>query len=128
MFLESVVEPEIEKIIVNLKISSPGWDNIPAKILKSCYGYLLTPLCYTFNLSLTQGVFPHELKRARVVPIHKGNSVCEVGNYRPVSVLPIFSKILERIMLIDSYLSLTAMIFSISFNLISGKSIQPILL
>ena len=98
MFLESVVEPEIEKIIVNLKISSPGWDNIPAKIIKSCYGYLLTPLCYTFNLSLTQGVFPHELKRARVVPIHKGNSVSEVGNYRPVSVLPIFSKILERIM------------------------------
>ena len=51
-----------------------------------------------FKLSLQKGCFPEELKIARVTPIYKADDVNEIGNYRPISVLPCFSKILERIM------------------------------
>ena len=49
-------------------------------------------------MSLTHGVFPNELKKARVIPIFKSGDKSEFSNYRPVSVLPLFSKILERLM------------------------------
>ena len=51
-----------------------------------------------FKLSLHKGCFPEELKIARVTPIYKADALNEIGNYRPISVLPWFSKILERIM------------------------------
>ena len=50
------------------------------------------------NLSITKGVFPDELKVARVIPLFKSGDVTSFSNYRPVSVLPLFSKILERLM------------------------------
>jgi hypothetical protein len=48
------------------------------------------------NASMTQGVFPSQLKLAKVCPIHKGDSKTDVSNYRPISLLPIFSKIFEK--------------------------------
>ena len=51
-----------------------------------------------FKLSLQKDCFPEELRIARVTPIHKAGDVKEIGNYRPISALPCFSKILERIM------------------------------
>ena len=56
------------------------------------------PLTYIFNLSFTQGKFPNILKLAKVIPIHKANSKLITSNYRPISVLPVFSKILEKLM------------------------------
>ena len=50
------------------------------------------------NLSITKGIFPSELKIARVIPLFKSGDPTSFSNYRPVSVLPIFSKILERLM------------------------------
>ena len=51
-----------------------------------------------FHSSFNEGIFPKQLKVAKVSPIFKAGNIEEVGNYRPVSVLPIFSKVLERIM------------------------------
>ena len=59
---------------------------------------IVTPLTYVLNLSLSTGVFPSELKLANVIPIYKAGDAQVFTNYRPVSVLPVFSKIFERIM------------------------------
>ena len=53
--------------------------------------------CYTFNHSLQTGIFPDKLKIDKVTPLFKGNGNYELGNYRPISVWPCFSKILEKI-------------------------------
>ena len=51
-----------------------------------------------FQSSFNEVIFPEQLKVAKVSPIFKAGNIEEVGNYRPISVLPIFSKVLERIM------------------------------
>ena len=54
-------------------------------------------LGHIINLSLLAGIFPDCLKLAKVIPIPKGSDATNAGNYRPLSVLPIFSKILEKV-------------------------------
>ena len=51
-----------------------------------------------FKTSLQQGTFPNKLKIAKVTPLSKSGDAENVTNYRPISVLPVFSKIFERIM------------------------------
>ena len=77
---------------------SPGSDDISYNAIKKCFGSLCEPLKYLFNLSIKKGVFPDDLKIARVTPDCKGEDSSNVSNYGPISVLPCFSKILERIM------------------------------
>ena len=98
LLLSPVVEEETVKIIKALKDSSSGWDDISARVVKTTYNSFITPLTYIMNLSLETGIFPAELKIARVIPIFKAGESSIFSNYRPVSVLPLFSKILERIM------------------------------
>ena len=78
---------EIKNIIVSLKNSSSGWDDIHSKVLKRSYNYYIHFLTHIFNLSLTQGIFPQELKLARVIPLYKNEDKMLINNYRPVSVL-----------------------------------------
>ena len=84
---------EISNIIKLLKVSSPGWDDISSKVVKSTSVLYLEPLVHIFNLSLQQGVFPSQLKIAKVIPLFKDGDKSLVNNYRPVSVLHLFSKI-----------------------------------
>ena len=56
-----------------------------------------------FHSSFNEGIFPEQLKVAKVSPIFKVGNIEEIGNYRPISVLPIFSKVLERIMYNGTY-------------------------
>ena len=59
---------------------------------------LKTPLFYICRASLTEGVFPDEMKIAKVSPIFKGSNNLQAENYRPISILRVFSKILEKLM------------------------------
>ena len=77
---------------------SPGFDDISFTVLENCFGALHKPLLHVFSLSIIKGICPDDLKIARVTPVFKGGDDKELGNYRPISVLPCFSKILERIM------------------------------
>ena len=90
---------ELKDAFFSLKINkSPVYDNISFNVVKKCSGVLYKPLLHIFNLSIETGIFPDELKIASVTPIFKGGENWNLGNYRPISVLPCFSKILERIM------------------------------
>ena len=65
---------------------------------KNCFSSLNYPLKYLFGKSIENGVVPDALKIARVSPLFKGGDPTDISNYRPISVLSCFSKILERIM------------------------------
>ena len=86
--MESVCKEEISKIIMYLNDSSPGWDNFRSNVIKDTADLLLLPLTYSLNLFITQGIFPDELKIAKVIPIFKSGDSAQIGNYRRVSVLP----------------------------------------
>ena len=62
------------------------------------FGELCEPLKYLFNLLIAKGIFPDDLKIAKVTPINKVDNSSNVSSYRSISVLPWFSKLLERIM------------------------------
>ena len=79
-----------------------------------------------FKLSLQKRCFPEELKIARVTPIYKADDVNEIGNYRPISVLPCFSKILERIMYnrLFKYLTTNEILHKKQFGFQKGHSTE----
>ena len=89
---------EVRQVISSLKKSSAGWDEIPISIAKKCIANLIEPLTYLINFSFCEGIFPKELKIARVVPIFKAGDPTLITNYRPISVLSFFSKVFEKIM------------------------------
>ncbi|MES9905540.1 MAG: reverse transcriptase family protein, partial [Sedimenticola sp.] len=87
----------IHKQIQQLKASkSTGLDDISAKYLKIVPDIISPILAKIFNLSLRVGIFPSRLKQAKIIPIHKRNSKHDKNNYRPISILPILSKIIEK--------------------------------
>ena len=89
---------ELKDAFYSLKSNkSPGYDDISYNVIKKCFGSLCEPLKYFFNLSIEKGVFQDDLKIARVTPTYRSEGSSDVSNYRPISVLPCFSKILERI-------------------------------
>ena len=95
---KTVNERDILKIIDDLKTkTSSGYDGISTKLLKECKHELLGPLTRLINTSLTTGIFPDALKLARVLPLHKKGENTKFDNYRPISLLPTFSKIYERV-------------------------------
>jgi potassium voltage-gated channel Eag-related subfamily H protein 8 len=55
------------------------------------------PLAHIYNISINSGTFPEKFKIARVKPLYKKGDIYSIQNYRPISILPIFSKILEKL-------------------------------
>ena len=96
--LNHVNTDEIKNIIKMLKKSTIGPDGINSNILKVSYESLLNPLVYSVNLSFNQGIFPDELKLAHITPVYKTGDNSLINNYRPISILSVFSKIYERLM------------------------------
>ena len=93
-----ITENEMLKLILDIPNGkATGCDNIQAKILKLSAPAITNSLGYLLNLSLSSGKFPDDWKFARISPIFKKGSKSEPGNYRPVSVLPVVSKFMERI-------------------------------
>ena len=98
LYMNPIVNEEIVKIIHSFKQNkSTGHDGIGNLIVKRVANEISTPLNIIFNMSISTGIVPDELKVAKVVPIYKKENPEIFSNYRPVSVLPCFSKILERL-------------------------------
>ena len=99
IFLLPCTPTEIIDIANKLANSnSTGLDGFKAKIVKNIISLVATPLSDIFNISFQNGIFPEILKNAKVTPIHKTDDKHLINNYRPISVLPFFSKILEKLM------------------------------
>ena len=98
IYIPDITEIEIRNVVNTLKNSSPGWDEIQPKMFKSFIDLYINPLMTLINMSFKQGVFPAELKIAKVIPIYKTGNKKDISNYRPISVLSFFSKIFEKIM------------------------------
>ena len=76
---------------------SMGHDNINPFLLKLALTYIVEPLTYIYNLSILSNVFPTILKKkAKVIPLPKTNDLSEPHNFRPISILPLLSKPIER--------------------------------
>ena len=73
-----------------------GLDGIPAKLLKDAAQEVAKPIANLINLTFSTGEIPQEWKEAKVTPIFKSGEKDDVNNYRPISVLPLISKIMER--------------------------------
>ena len=119
-----VTEREMENILMHLKDSSSGWDELRPNVMKTIKKSIIFPIMYITNLSFQTGVFPRELKIANVVPILKAGDEMVFTNYRPVSVLPVFSKILERLMYnrLIEYINENKLLYKYQFGFQKGKS------
>ena len=98
-FLSETNPHEINQIIHSLKSSnSTDIYGISIKFIKIASPAIDNILSITWNNSINEGTYPDAMKLAKIIPFHKGGSRYMVSNYRPISLLPIFSKIFEKLM------------------------------
>ncbi len=124
-FLEPVTPQEVNDIIANLDESKANDSyDIPPKLIKMARMTISGPFALIANSSFSLGTFPEKLKFAKITPIHKGKSKLELGNYRPISILPIFSKILEKLMnaRMVKFLNQNGIIFEHQYGFQENKS------
>ena len=102
-FQNSMTQPQATlndffDIVKSLKSKKPNLNDFATDVVKDNAISLATPIVYLFNKSVRECKFPNRLKLARIVPIYKKGSKSDVNNYRPISLLNIFSKIFEKLM------------------------------
>ena len=89
---------EVKQTILSMKNSSAGWDDFPALVAKQSIDSYIEPLTCLINRSFADGIFPNELKLARIVPIFKSGDCAVLSNYRPISILTFFAKVFEKLL------------------------------
>jgi hypothetical protein len=99
-FVTPTDEDEVLKTILSLN-NSKAYDyyNISTEIIKTLANHVKYPIAYLFNESVNEGIFPSLLKFSKVIPVYKNNDSTDPNNYRPISLLPIISKVFESLML-----------------------------
>ena len=89
---------EINKIINSLKNkNSSGYDEITTKIIKISKPFIISPIINICNKMLAQDIYPERLKFSLIRPIYKSGDKSSPSNYRPISLLPAFSKIFGEV-------------------------------
>ena len=125
LFLKPIEQYEILDIVRCMENwKSPGHDDLDSTILKQIIDVIVLPLQYIFNLSFESGKVPKSFKLAKVIPIFKKGQPNEFGNYRPISVLPVLSKILERLFYVRfySYLEKNKILSHVQYGFRTGHS------
>lgn len=93
-----ICSEDVLKILLSIHSGKAcGPDNMSAKIIKECAEELVAPLTILCQMSFDQGVFPSKWKQANVVPIHKSGDRADPKNYRSISLLPLFGRVLEKL-------------------------------
>ena len=98
-FIQPVTPQEINDLVANLDETkvNDSYD-LPVKLIKLVRYTISLSFSLIANSTFEKGIFPEKLKFAKVTSTHKGKSKLELTNYRPISILPIFSKLLEKAM------------------------------
>ena len=88
---------KVEKYLKNIDITkATGTDTIGPRLLKLAAPYISESLTFICNQSIVNSTFPEKWKEGKVTPLHKNGSREDTNNYRPISVLPVVSKLLEK--------------------------------
>ncbi len=123
--IEFTTQQEIIEIMNSLRSgTAAGHDEVPISAVKDSIDLISIPLTHLINLSISSGIFPDLPKIARVIPVYKSGDHKLFQNYRPVSVLPIFSKLFERVIykrLID-YINKHNILFDNQYGFRKGHS------
>ena len=125
--LETVSEKTIQKTINKLKAKkSCGKDGLSTTLLKSVKSELIKPLTVIVNQTLLTGIFPEKLKIGKVVPIYKKDDAQIFNNYRPISLLPAISKIVERVIYdqLYNYFQVNNLFYKSQYGFRSGHSTE----
>ena len=98
----------------------------PVKLLKIASPIIVPYLVNIINISFKTGCFPDAVKLAKVIPIFKAGSKLDINNYRPISLLSVFSKIIEKLMhsRLCSFLEAHNVIYNSQFGSQKNKSTQ----
>ena len=99
IFLAPVTKSELSSLIYKLnKSKAPGNDNIGPELVQTVAPVIIDPFLHICNLSFLNGIVPEKLKIAKVIPVFKKGDRSISSNYRPISLLSIFEKLLEKLM------------------------------
>lgn len=123
--LHSTTKEEVLKTINSLKPkTSAGIDGVSAKLAKSCKEEIAIPLTLITNKSLNEGLFPSQLKTAKIYPKYKSGPTTDTSSYRPISLIPTFSKIIEKIVLsrLLNHLKVNSLLTNQQHGFLKGKS------
>ena len=103
---------------------APGLDALKGVVLKNCADTLCFPLARLFQLSYDLGVVPWDWKVAKIVPVHKKKSKTDPANYRPIALLSLISKVMERYLVLSltKFLSGKDLLSNSQFGFRSGHS------
>lgn len=131
LFLDPTSEHEVFRVFMGLKNSKTcDIDDLQIKPIKFVLDIITPCLVHIFNLCLSCGKFPQKMKLAKVSVIYKGGDKNVLSNYRPISVLPVFSKGLEKIIFcrLNSFLCKHSVITESQFGFRKGRSTESALL
>lgn len=125
LVLLPTTEEEVLNVICKFRDKcAVGLDRISGTIIKRYASLLSSPIAYITNLAFSTGIFPHAFKTALIKPIYKSGDKDSVSNFRPISILPTMSKIVERLMnvrLVD-FLEKNNLLSPSQFGFRRGKS------
>lgn len=125
MYFRPITATEILDIVNAFDSNkSPGSDDIHPNVFKKSVVFILKPLCNIFNSSLEKGIFPQSLKRAKIIPVYKKGEHNKLNNYRPISLLSIFSKTFEKLVYnrLISFLDKNNILYKRQFGFRKGYS------
>ena len=130
IFITPVDQEEVMGIINKFKNKATLDTKISALKVANEHSDFREVVACIINSSFEQGIFPEPLKIAKVVPIHKGGTKTEVGNYRPISLLPTFSKIYEKTMhsRITNFMESNNSLFDMQYGFRKSRSCEHALL
>ena len=130
IYLDKVSPSEVYKTIQSFKNKSTRDTKIEALKIANSSRIFTSSLASIVNKSFQEGLFPKQLKTAKVIPIHKEGSKSDVNNYRPISLLTSFSKVYEKLMYcrILKFLESNSSLFEMQYGFRPGRSCEHALL